>query len=130
MTDTDSPSYLRKKPKDILAQQEEEKKRKYGKKCSEQRKNFTPFVFLIDGQMGEEAKSFVKRLSHMLSDKWQKPYSQIRGYVNAKISIACLRATHLCLRGSRVPTTFICRRQQWEDRPWDDGAGLGLFKLK
>ena len=108
--------------------QEEEKKRRYGKKCLEQRKHFTPFIILIDGLMCEEAKSFIKRLSHMLADKWEKPYSQVRGYVNSKISVACLRATHLCIRGSRVPTTFICRKHRWDDRPWEDGAGLGLIK--
>ena len=128
MTDTDSTSYLKKDPANVLAQQENEKKRKYSKKCTEQHKNFTPFIISIDGLLGNEAKSFLQHLSRMLAEKWQKPYSQVRGYVNSKISIACLRATHLCIRGCRVPTTFICRSKQWEDRPWEDGAGLGLFK--
>jgi hypothetical protein len=43
----------------------------------------------------------------LLSDKWEKPYSVVRaGYVNGArmmSSVAILvRATHLCLRGSRT----------------------------
>jgi hypothetical protein len=44
--------------------------------------------------------------------------------VNARVSIAIVRATHLCIRGSRVPTGKMCNRlPQWEDK-----AGLGLFR--
>jgi hypothetical protein len=60
-----------------------------------------------------------------LADKWEKPYAVVRGYVNARMSIAIagVRATHICLRGSRVPTsTMSTRRPQWEDK-----AGLSLF---
>jgi hypothetical protein len=55
--------------------------------------------------------------------KWERPYSVVRGFVSARMSVAIVRATHLCLRGSRVPLSQISRRPQWEDR-----AGLGLFK--
>ncbi len=38
--------------------------------------------------------------------------------------IAIVRATHLCLRGSRIPTSQMSdRRPQWEGN-----AGLGLFR--
>jgi hypothetical protein len=37
-----------------------------------------------------------------LADKWEKSYAVVRGYVNARISIAIVRATHICLRGSRI----------------------------
>jgi hypothetical protein len=53
----------------------------------------------------------------------QRPYSVIRGFVNARMSIAIVRATHLCLRGSRVSASKISRRFLWED-----SAGLGLFR--
>ena len=62
--------------------------------------------------------------SQYLSDKWEKPYSVVCGYVNAQMSIAIVRATHLCLRGSRIPTSQMSdRRPQWEGN-----AGLGLFR--
>ncbi len=75
-----------------------------------------------DGLVGREAKELLKRLSLRLSDKWEQPYSVVRGFVNARISIAIVRATHLCLRGSRVSASKISRRFLWED-----STGLGLF---
>ena len=72
---------------------------------------------------GKGATAFLKRLSVLLAKKWQKPYSVVCGYVNVRISIAIIRATHLCLRGSRVPASKISRRPQWEGK-----AGLGLSR--
>jgi hypothetical protein len=43
------------------------------------------------------------------------------GYVDARVSIAIVRATHLCLRGSRVPTSQMSNR-----RPV---VGVGLSKI-
>ena len=74
-----------------------------------------------DGLVGREAKELLKRLSLRLSDKWEQPYSVVRGFVNARISIAIVRATQLCLQGSRVSASKISHRFQWED-----SAGLGL----
>jgi hypothetical protein len=66
----------------------------------------------------------LKKLSARLAEKTGKSYATVCGYVNAQMSIAIVRATHLCLRGSRVPTSQMSgRRPQWED-----GAGLGLFR--
>ena len=77
-----------------------------------------------DGLIGKEAKTLLKKLSSLLADKWEKPYSVVCGYVNAQLSIAIVRATHHCLRGSRIPTSQMSdRRPQWEDK-----AGLGLFR--
>jgi hypothetical protein len=48
-----------------------------------------------------------------LAAKWEKPYSQVCGYVNARMSIAIVRTTHLCLlRGSRIPTGRMSRHTQ------------------
>jgi hypothetical protein len=79
--------------------------------------------YSCDGLIGREAGELLKRLSLRLADKWERPYSVVRGFVSARMSVAIVRATHLCLRGSRVPLSQISRRPQWEDR-----AGLGLFK--
>ncbi len=77
-----------------------------------------------DGLLGKEAKTLLKKLSSVLSEKWGKSYSEVCGYVNARMSIAIVRATHLCLRGSRVPASRMSnRRPQWEDK-----AGLSLFR--
>jgi hypothetical protein len=97
VTDTDAKSYRFKDPHKVLAQHEKEKKQKYLASCTVQRKHFTPFVVSTDGLLGHKATELLKRLSLRLADKWQQPYSVVRGFVNARISIAIVRATHLCL---------------------------------
>ena len=124
VTDNDAKSNISKDPAKVLDAHEKEKKRKYLKSCLEQRRHFTPFVVSTDGLIGKEAKTLLKKLSSLLADKWEKPYSVVCGYVNAQLSIAIVRATHHCLRGSRIPTSQMSdRRPQWEDK-----AGLGLFR--
>ena len=77
-----------------------------------------------DGMIGREGKCALKRLSIRLAEKWEKPYSEVCGYVNVRMSIASVRTLHVCLRGSRVPTSQMSNR-----RPeWEDGAGLTLFR--
>ena len=122
VTDTDSNSYCKRTPFKVLESQEKEKKRKYLGPCLENRRHFTPFVLSVDGLLGREAKTFAKRLAVKLAGKWQKPYSQVAGYVKARLSIAAVRATHLCLRGSRVPAHNISNRFS----QWEDGAGLAM----
>jgi hypothetical protein len=103
---------------------EREKKNKYLEACLEQRWHFSPLVASMDGLLGKEARTLLKKMSALLAEKWEKPYSEICGYVNAWMSIAMVRATHLCLRGSRIPTSQMSNhRPQCEDK-----AGLGLFQ--
>ena len=127
MTDTDSASSLDDTPEEALAKHEQQKKRKYVNSCLKQRRTFTPFVLSVDGLLGREANSLLKAISTHLAEKWDQPYSIVRGYANAKISIAALRACHQCIRCSRIPSTRICR-DRWFDKPWDDGTGLHLFR--
>ena len=127
LTDTDQKTYLPDTPYIVLEKQEQEKKKKYSKDCQKQRKSFTPFVVSIDGMFGKEAQALLKNLAFIMANKWDLTYSQIRGYLNSKISIAILRAAHRCIRCSRIPTTRICRNHLKDDPPWADGAGLGLF---
>ena len=123
VTDLDGKSNLTKDPIKVLARQVREKKRKYLTACLEQRRTFTPFVVSVDGLLGREAQFFIKRLAALRAEKWAKSYSEVCGYVRARISLAIARATHLCLRGSRIPAGQMSRRRpQWEDQ-----AGLGLF---
>ena len=108
-----------------MSRQENEKKKKYLDACLEQRRHFSPYVCDTYGLLGDEATAVNKNLAKKLATKWNSPYSVTCGFVNARISIAILRATHLCLRGSRVP--FRHNSTKWAS--WDDGAGLGLFKM-
>ena len=124
VTDTDAKSYQDKEPSKILAAQEKAKKKQYLEPCLAQRRHFTPFVASTDGLLGKEANFFAKRLVVVLAEKWNKPYSQVCGFVKARLSIALVRATHVCIRGSRVPVSRISSRIPL----WDDGAGLSLFR--
>ena len=124
VTDTDQTFAGMRDPKKVLQSQEKEKKKKYLSACQKQRRAFTPFVISVDGLLGQEAQNVIKQLSRRLAVKWQKPYSMVCGIVRSRISIACVRASHQCIRGTRVPVKTMSRQIQW-----DDGAGTGLYQI-
>ena len=84
--------------------------------------NSSRFHIHVRKTFQEEAKAVNKKLAAKLANKWKAPYSATCGFINARISIAIIRATHLCLRGSRIP--FRNMSSKWCQ--WDDGAGLLL----
>ena len=117
VTDTDANAYKHQNPHDVLRKQEKEKKTRLFR-------SFVPFVVSTDGLIGREAKNLLKQISLRLTAKWEQPYSVVRGFVNARINLAILRATNLCIRGSRVvPASKMSKKVQWLN-----GPGLGLFK--
>ena len=61
----------------------------------------------------------------MLAEEWEKPYPVVMGFINARMSIALVRATYQCIRGSRTPASNMSNRFRWEG-----GAGLGLLKKR
>jgi hypothetical protein len=64
--------------------------------------------------LGEEAKILLKKLSAMLAEKWEKPHSEVCGYVDARMSIAIVRATlHYA----------SCRTLEQQGREDDEGKG-------
>ena len=105
-----------------LSQREKAKKTKYLALCTAQRRHFTPFVVSTDGLFAPEAQAVLQRLSQLLAQKWSKPYSVVRSFANARLSIALARSATLCLRGSRVPASTMSR-----SRLWDDVGALDLF---
>ena len=118
VTDADAPSYLSRSVVDVLATAEEEKKRKYVTAAEARRASFSPFVVTVDGALGHEAVLFLRRLAEKLSAGWEKSYGEVLGWIKARLSFAVIRATDLCLRGSRV---------KWRSGTGiDDGAGLPI----
>ena len=100
------------------------KKKMYLKACLQQRQHFSPFVDFVDILLWVEATATLKRIVSCLASKWKQPYLKTCGYVTSRIAITLVRATHRCIRGSRVPAHKISvQRPQWED-----GAGLALFR--
>ena len=58
----------------------------------------------------------VELLATKIALKWEKPLSEVTGWVRARMVFAILRAINLCIRGSR---------RKWRSATYmDDGAGL------
>ena len=90
--------------------------------CEATRRDFVPFIVSTDGCLGEAAEAFLKRLGRRLAEKWQRAYSQVFGFIKARMSVAILRASSQCLRGPRG-------RVQGAVCVMEDGAALGVAKL-
>lgn len=123
-TNLESPSHRDRDPKKTLATLEKRKKTKYEKYCLDVRRSFSPFITSIDVLQGTIAQSVLQKLSIRLEKKCQRTYSVICGYVRARMSVATVRTTNRCLRGSRVPARLLSSKIQ----QWEDGLGLALFR--
>ena len=120
VVNTDAKFYWGRTPEKCLEEAEKGKKKMYLEACLQQCRHFSPFVASVDGLLGVEATATLKRIPSPLASKWKQPYSQKCGYV----AITMVRATHRCIRGSRVPAHRISlQRPQWED-----GAGLAILR--
>ena len=118
VVNTDAQSYLSRSPSDVLAKAEEEKKAKYLSACEARRALFTPICVSVDGMVGREANAFLKRLGDRLSLKWTRPYSEVINWIRTRLTFAIIRASLLCLRGSRT---------KWRSIDTCDGAPLDLI---
>ena len=97
----------------MLSSIEHIKKQKYSQAAECVHASFTPFVVTA---LGVEGKTFMRLLSEKIAATWHKSNSEVMGYVRARLMFAILRATNLCIRGSRV---------KWRRRmELEDGAGL------
>ena len=118
VTDTDTPQQV---VSAILSSAEEAKKKKYSKAATLHRASFTPLVVSVNGVLGQEANFFIKHLAQKLAHKWEKSNSEVLGWMRARLSFAILRATNLCLRGSRT---------KWRSAfGMDDGTGLPSISI-
>ena len=72
---TDAKSHSEKTPEKYLQYVEIAKKRMYLEACLRQRRQFSPFVASVDGFLGVEATTNLKRIASRLATKWRQPYS-------------------------------------------------------
>ena len=93
------------------------KKNKYADACAIQRAHFTPLCFSIDGLAGAEATYFLKRMACRLSTQWDRNFAEVLGLIRARLAFAILRASVLCIRGSRT---------KWRSLGLEDGAAINL----
>ena len=94
----DKGSYLHTTPEKVLAKANKEKKDLYLQACLERRRTFTPMVYSADGIPGAEALAAHKRLAALLSYKLKWEYSEMCGFVRARMSLAIVRYNSLLLR--------------------------------
>ena len=102
IVDTDAQSYLGQTPTLVLLSAKNEKKKKYSSAAVDRRAHFTSLYFSVDGLAGVEAAMFLKRLAHSLSGRWERSYADILFWIRVCLAFAILRATVLCMQGSRT----------------------------
>ena len=113
----DTGSYLRMTPEKALAKAEKENKDLYLRDCLERRRTFTPMVYSVDGIPGAEALAAQKRLAALLSYKLKREYSDMCGFVRARMSLAILRSNSLLLHSPRDKGAWLdLGRQNGKDR--------------
>ena len=96
----------------------------YIEACLQQRRQFYPFVASVDGLLAVEATATLKRIVSRLATKWKQSYSKTCKYVNSRIAITLVRATHRYIPGSWVSAHRISMQQP----QWYDGEGINLFR--
>ena len=111
VVNTDAPTHRTKDPARCLHEAERGKKRMYLEACLHQRRHFSPFVASVDGLLGVKVTATLKSLASCLATKWKQSYSKTSKYVKSMIAITLVRATHRCIRGSRVPAHRISVQQ-------------------
>ena len=72
-------------------------------------------VYSADGIPGAEALAVQKRLAALLSYKLNQEYSEMCGFVRARISLAIVRSNSLLLRGPHNKGARIWQRQELAD---------------
>ena len=95
----DAGSYLCMTPEKAIAKAEKEKKDLYLQACLERRRTFTPMVYSADGIPRAEAFAAQKRLAALLIYKLKQEYSEMCGFVQARLLLAIVRSNSLLLRG-------------------------------
>ena len=103
VTNADCESQKTKPIKSILRKHEMEKKRQYNTRIMEvEQVSFTPLVFTVKGVMGHECNTYIKALAEKLANKKGESYNEVVRYIRVKISFLVLKASLVCLRGSRT----------------------------
>eukprot|EP00919_Chromeraceae_sp_WS-2016_P006865 GHVR01016076.1.p1 GENE.GHVR01016076.1~~GHVR01016076.1.p1 ORF type:complete len:415 (-),score=40.31 GHVR01016076.1:131-1375(-) len=101
VVDTDAPSHYARPTEDVLTTKAQEKKKKYVPACEARRASFTPLIFSVDGAADKETTHFLQHTAGMLAAKWSCEYHLVMKWIRIRVSLAVLRATSCCLRGSR-----------------------------
>ena len=72
-------------------------------------------VYSLDGITGTESVSAHRHLTLLLSNNLKWDYSDIYGFVRARMSLAIDRSNTLILQGARDKKAYICQIPDLED---------------
>ena len=101
VTNPDNKSQQDSTIKAVLRKHEAEKKRQYNRRVMEvEHGSFTPLIFTTTG-VSHECSIFHKSLAEKISAKRGERYEEVMRFLRVKFSFLALKATLLCLRGSR-----------------------------
>ena len=89
---------------------ENSKKRAYDRRIREvEHGTFAPLVFSCTGGMGRAATATYRRLAALISTKRDETYSTTMGWIQCRLSFSLLRASIMCLRGTRSSVGHLSR---------------------
>jgi len=114
----DATSYCTSLIQSLFDDARNEKRSKYGPAAEDRRACFTPILATCEAIFDHEAIVYMKRLATLLASKWSKHYSQIYGWLKARMQVCVLRSVSLCIRGSRT---------HWRGAGIEDGAQIPTF---
>ena len=109
-------SYLRMMPEKDLIKSEKEKKYFYLQACLDHRRNFTHMVYSADIIPGAEVLAAWNRLALLLSYKLKQEYSEICGFLRARMSLVIVRYNSLLLRVPQDKGARIRQQPELTDR--------------
>ena len=102
ITNANAKSQRNKPLKTILRNSENAKKACYNQRVIDnEHGTFTPLIFTTTGVMGHECLKYHKALAERMCRKNGEKYEDTMQYIRMKTSFTVLRATLLCVRGSR-----------------------------
>jgi len=102
VTDTYAKTYASSSLKKVLKRAAKKKTYKYLDACLEMRRTFIPLAYSVDGMVYKEAKAFEKRVVSLLASKLRGQYSEMVGFVHARMSLAVVCSNTLLLCGARA----------------------------
>eukprot|EP00117_Sycon_ciliatum_P032256 scpid60665/ scgid25052/ len=81
---------------------EKAKKRSYEQRLRDvEHASFVPAVFSTTGGMSKCASALYKRIAVLLAEKTGESYSLTMAFIRCRLSVALIRASVMCVRGSR-----------------------------
>ena len=103
ITNAECDSQVNSTVQSVLRKNEQDKKREYNQRVMDiEHGTFTPLVFTTSGAMGFECSKYHKTLAEKMSRKNGEKYEDVMRYIRVKVSFLVMKATLLCLRGSRT----------------------------